>query len=58
MTNLLSRFLCSGPFSFAVGFGMGVLALYLLDKSRERGKIQKTQQEIEEMVKALEAKKQ
>ncbi|MCS7171423.1 MAG: hypothetical protein N3D14_01295 [Aquificaceae bacterium] len=56
--SMLGKALCSGPFSFALGFGLGVLAFYMLDRTRERRKLEETQKEIEAMVKALELKLQ
>ena len=58
ITSLLGKAICSGPFSFALGFGLGVLAFYMLDRTRERKKLEETQREIEAMVKALELKLQ
>ena len=54
--QLASRLFCSGPFSFALGFGVGILAMYLLDKAKEERKLGETQREIEALIKALEAK--
>ncbi|MCS7196862.1 MAG: hypothetical protein N2648_03790 [Aquificaceae bacterium] len=58
ITSILGKAVCSGPFSFALGFGLGVLAFYLLDRSKERRRLEETQREIEAMVKALELKLQ
>ncbi|RMH02555.1 MAG: hypothetical protein D6699_05795 [Aquificota bacterium] len=52
------RIFCSGPFSFALGFGVGLIALYMLDRARERRRMEETYREIEAMVKALEVKLQ
>ncbi|MEZ0361990.1 MAG: hypothetical protein ABWK04_08900 [Hydrogenobacter sp.] len=58
VASVLGRFFCSGPFSFALGFGLGVLALYMLDRAKEKRRFEETQREIEAMVKALELKLQ
>ncbi len=58
ITSLLGKAVCSGPFSFALGFGLGVLAFYMLDRAKERRRLEETQREIEAMVKALELKLQ
>lgn len=58
IASVLGRVVCSGPFSFAVGFGLGLLAFYMLDRAKERRRLEETQREIEAMVKALELKLQ
>ncbi len=58
ITSILGRVFCSGPFSFTLGFGVGVLALYMLDRAKEKRRFEETQREIEAMVKALELKLQ
>lgn len=58
IASLISRAVCSGPFSFALGFGLGMLAFYILDRAKERKRLEDTQREIEAMVKALEVKLQ
>lgn len=58
ITSLLGKAVCSGPFSFALGFGLGVLAFYMLDRAKERRRLEETQREIDAMVKALELKLQ
>ncbi|MEJ5338440.1 MAG: hypothetical protein ACK42C_00705 [Aquificaceae bacterium] len=58
ITSLLGKAVCSGPFSFALGFGLGVLAFYMLDRAKEKRRLEETQREIEAMVKALELKLQ
>ncbi len=54
--QLASRLFCSGPFSFALGFGLGVLAMYILDRAKEERRFKDTQKEIEALIKALEVK--
>ncbi|MFN3598378.1 MAG: hypothetical protein ACK4VK_01375 [Aquificaceae bacterium] len=58
VSSLLSRVFCSGPFSFALGFGLGVVAFYMLDRAKEKRRLEETQREIEAMIKALELKLQ
>ncbi|MFN3975718.1 MAG: hypothetical protein ACK4LT_01490 [Aquificaceae bacterium] len=58
LSSFLGRALCSGPFSFALGFGLGLVAFYMLDRARERRRLEETQREIEAMIKALELKLQ
>ncbi|MEM4919553.1 MAG: hypothetical protein QW518_09460 [Thermofilaceae archaeon] len=58
ITSILGKAVCSGPFSFALGFGIGLLAFYMLDRAKERRRLEETQREIEAMVKALELKLQ
>jgi len=58
ITSILGKAVCSGPFSFALGFGIGLLAFYMLDRAKERRRFEETQREIEAMVKALELKLQ
>ncbi len=58
ITSILGKVVCSGPFSFALGFGIGLLAFYMLDRAKERRRLEETQREIEAMVKALELKLQ
>ncbi len=56
--SFLSRVVCSGPFSFALGFGVGLLGAYLLHKAQESRKMQETQRELEALIKSLENKLQ
>lgn len=58
LTSILSKAVCSGPFSFALGFGLGLVAFYMLDRAREKKRLEETQREIEAMIKALELKLQ
>ncbi len=46
----------SGPFSFALGLGVCVLAMYLLDRAREEKRTKETQREIKALIKAIEVK--
>ncbi|MFN3869957.1 MAG: hypothetical protein ACK4MW_00515 [Aquificaceae bacterium] len=56
--SILNKVFCSGPFSFALGFGLGLLAFYMLDRAKEKQRLEETQKEIEAMIKALELKLQ
>lgn len=56
LANILTKVVCSGPFSFALGSFTGLVLLYFLYKTKEGQQMQKTFQEIEAMVKALEVK--
>ncbi len=58
ITSFLGKALCSGPFSFALGFGLGMVAFYMLDRVKEKRRLEETQKEIEALVKALELKLQ
>lgn len=56
LTSVLTKLVCGGPFSFALGSFMGLVLLYVLHKAKEGQQMQKAFQEIEAMVKALEIK--
>jgi len=50
------RLFCSNPVSFILGAGVGLVALYIIDRMEERRKLESMQKEIEGMVKALEGR--
>lgn len=55
--GIAGRIVCSNPFSFVLGVGIGVVGLYIINKVEEQRKIEKMQREIEAAVKALEIRK-
>ncbi|MFN3921270.1 MAG: hypothetical protein ACK4K4_02585 [Caldimicrobium sp.] len=56
--SFCGKALCSNPFSFLVGFGLGILGLYFIEKAKEGKHFEETTKEIEAMIKALEMKTQ
>jgi uncharacterized protein HemX len=55
--NVLGRIFCSNPFSFVLGFGVGLVGFYIVQKVDEQRKLESMQKEIEAAVKAIESKK-
>jgi uncharacterized protein HemX len=55
--NMLGRIFCSNPFSFVLGFGVGLVGFYIVHKVEEQRKLESMQKEIEAAVKAIESKK-
>ncbi len=53
--NILGRIFCSNPFSFVLGFGVGLVGLYVANRIEEQRKLENMQKEIEAAVEALEA---
>jgi tRNA/tmRNA/rRNA uracil-C5-methylase (TrmA/RlmC/RlmD family) len=53
--NILGRIVCSNPFSFVLGFGVGLVGLYVANRVEEQRKLENMQKEIEAAVRALEA---
>lgn len=58
IASYLGKAICSGPFSYALGALTGLIALYVIHKTREEQKMHQTLQEIEAMIKALEMRAQ
>lgn len=56
--SFCGKALCSNPFSFFLGLGLGVVGLYVVEKSKESKSFEETVKEIEALVKALELKLQ
>lgn len=55
--NMLGRIFCSNPFSFVLGFGVGLVGFYIVHKVEEQRKLESMQKEIEFAVQAIESKK-
>ncbi len=55
--NVLGRIFCSNPFSFVLGFGVGLVGFYIVHKVDEQRKLESMQKEIEAAVKAIESTK-
>jgi uncharacterized protein HemX len=54
---MLGRIFCSNPFSFVLGFGVGLVGFYIVHKVEEQRKLESMQREIEAAVKAIESRK-
>lgn len=55
--NFLGRIFCSNPFSFVLGFGVGLVGFYMVNRIEEQRKFENMQKEIESAVRVLEAGK-
>jgi uncharacterized protein HemX len=55
--HVLGKVFCSKLFSFALGFGVGLVGFYAVHKVEEQRKLESMQRDIEATVKSLEARR-
>ena len=53
--NMLGRIFCSNPFSFVLGFGVGLVGFYIVHKVEEQRKLER-EQEKERLMERLRQK--